>query len=114
MEHQAITLAQYRVELQDDRKHMHKVGSPHLVETPFRSPQLMLFDLGPDEWLLYWNVPAYAARRRRKPASNVTQLALFEVPIQEKAVGANESSVAPAPRPYLRVISRPSDDGDGK
>jgi putative transposase len=113
VEHQAVTLSQYSVELHDDRKRLQKVGSPHLVETPFRSPQLTLFDLGPDEWLSYWKAPDYAARRKHPPGSNVTQLALFEVPIQEKAVGANESSVAPSPRTHLRVISkRSSDEGE--
>lgn len=59
VEHQAVTLAQYSVGLQDDRKHVQKVSNPRLVETPFRSPQLALFDLGPDEWLLYWRAPDY-------------------------------------------------------
>ena len=44
VEHQAVTLAQYSVGLQDDRKHVQKVSNPRLVETPFRSPQLALFD----------------------------------------------------------------------
>jgi putative transposase len=113
VEHQAITLSHYTVELQEDRKHLQKVGSPHLIETPFRSPQLTLFDLGPDEWLLYWKAPDYIARRRRPPGSNVTQLPLFEVPIQEKAVGATESSTASSPHTHLRVISKPSEaEGD--
>ncbi len=110
IEHQAVTLAQYGVELHEDRKQVQKVSSSRLTETPFRSRQLTLFDLGPNEWLLYWKTPTYATRRRREPVSNVTQLALFEVPIQEKAVGANESSEAPSLRNHLQVISRPSDD----
>jgi len=113
VEYQAVTLSTYRVELQEDHKHLQAVSNPRLSITPFRSPQLTLFDLGPDEWLLYWKAPDYIARRRRPPDSNVTQLALFEMPTQEKAVGANEISVAPAPRIHLLVIStRSSDEGE--
>jgi hypothetical protein len=53
VEHQAVTLSQYTVELQDDRKHLQKVSNPRLVETPFRSPQLTLWTINADEWLLY-------------------------------------------------------------
>jgi len=113
VEYQAVTLSTYRVELQEDHKHLQAVSNPRLSITPFRSPQLTLFDLGPDEWLLYWKAPDYIARRRRPPDSKVTHLALFEMPTQEKAVGANEISMAPAPRIHLLVIStRSSDEGE--
>src|SRR5712692_1196551 len=88
LEYQAITLSKYRVELHDDRKHIKDVSNPRVAETVFQSPQLALFDLGPDEWLLYWKAPSYAPRQRRPPGSKVTQLVLFEVPVQEKAAGA--------------------------
>ena len=65
VEHQAVTLSQYTVELQDDRKRLQEVSNPRLVETPFRSPQLMLFDLGPHKWLLYWRTPANTPARRK-------------------------------------------------
>lgn len=110
VEYQTTTLSHYRVERRDDRKRVTAVSHPRLTETIFRSPQLLLFDLGPDEWLLYWKAPAYAPRRRRPSDSNVIQLALFEMPRAEKAVGATESSVAPSPRTHLQVISSPSDD----
>lgn len=42
VEHQAVTLSQYAVQFQDDRKHLQKVSHPRLVETPFRSPELTL------------------------------------------------------------------------
>ena len=64
MEHQAVTLSTYRVELHEDRRHIKAVSNPRVAETVFRSPQLTLFDLGPDEWLLYWKAPAYALRRK--------------------------------------------------
>ena len=82
---------------------------PHVAETVFRSPQLTLFDLGPDEWLLYWKAPAYAPRRRHAPLSNITQLVLFEMPVLEKAAGANEPGLVFSPRKNLRLVKRPSE-----
>ena len=94
------------MELRDDRKHIKDVSNPRLAETVFRSPQLTLFDLGPDEWLLYWKAPSYALRRRRQPSSKVTQLVLFEVPVQEKAAGAETAS----PFMHLVVSPQPEDE----
>ncbi len=103
MEHQAVTLSTYRVELYEDRRHIKAVSNPRVAETVFRSPQLTLFDLGPDEWLLYWKAPAYALRRKLAPRSNVTQLVLFEMPAQEKAAGAETAS------PFLRLVRAPQE-----
>ncbi|HYL41907.1 MAG TPA: hypothetical protein VEU97_00860 [Ktedonobacteraceae bacterium] len=96
-----VTLSTYRVELHDDRKHIKGVSNPRLAETVFRSPQLTLFDLGPDEWLLYWKAPFYTLRRRKQPDSKVTQLVLFEVPVQEKAAGTE------AAFPLIRLVVPP-------
>src|SRR6266581_2065119 len=101
LEYQAVTLSKYRVELLDDRKHIKAVSNPRVAETVFRSPQLTLFDLGPDEWLLYWRAPSYAPYRRRQPSSKETQLALFELPERQKAAGAEELS------PFLRLVVSP-------
>lgn len=103
VEYQAVTLSKYRVELRDDRRRIQDVSNPRVAETIFRSPQLTLFDLGPDEWLLYWKAPSYAPRRRCPPGSKVTQLVLFEVPAQEKAAGAETAS------PFLRLVVAPRD-----
>lgn len=103
LEHQAITLSKYRVELHEDRRQNKAVSNPRVAETVFRSPQLVLFDLGPDEWLLYWKAPSYVRSLRRPPGSQVTQLALFEIPIQEKAAGAETAS------PFLRLMVAPRD-----
>ena len=78
VEHQAVMLSQYSVELQDDRKHLQKVSGPRLVETPFRSPQLTLWTLGPDDWLLYWRTPDPLPGRRKRPAHEISQQVLFE------------------------------------
>ena len=88
LEHQAITLSKYRVELLEDRRHIEAVSNPRNAETIFRSPQMTLFDLGPDEWLLYWKEPSYAPRSRRPSCAKITQLVLFEAPIQQNAAGA--------------------------
>jgi hypothetical protein len=103
LEYQAVTLSKYRVELHDDRRHIKDVSNPRVAETVFRSPQLTLFDLGPDEWLLYWKAPSYTPRSRRPPSSKVTQLVLFEMPVQEKAAGAETAS------PFLRLMVAPKD-----
>ncbi|MBO0790753.1 MAG: hypothetical protein J2P36_07365, partial [Ktedonobacteraceae bacterium] len=78
VEHQAVTLSQYRIELQDDHQHLRAVSHPRLSHTPFRSPQLALFDLGPDEWLLYWKAPSYAPARRKRSVPGIMQLPLFD------------------------------------
>jgi hypothetical protein len=98
VEYQAVTLSTYRVERRDDHKRVTQVESPRVTETIFRSPQLALFDLGPDEWLLYWKAPSYLPRRRHAPLSNITQLVLFEVLGEAKAAGAE---TAP---PLLRLV----------
>ncbi len=101
VEYQAVTLSKYHVELEEDRKHLKSVGHPRLAETVFRSPQLTLFDLGPDEWILYWKAQPYARRRRPRLVSGIIQPVLFKVPVEEKAAEA-ESIQAP-----LRLIGRP-------
>jgi hypothetical protein len=101
VEYQAVTLSKYRVELHDDRKHIKAVSNPRVAETVFRSPQLTLFDLGPHEWLLYWKAPADASRKPHRPSTKITQLVLFEVPIQEKAAGSETASS------FLRLVVSP-------
>src|SRR6266571_2890045 len=113
VEHQAVTLAQYRVELHEDHKQVQKVSSPRLVETPFRSPQLTLFDLGPGEWVLYWRAPDYAPRTRKRRTPGLVQPLLFDLQQFEKVVGGNENSPAPLPQDRFRIVPRPAEnDGD--
>jgi hypothetical protein len=99
LEYQALTLSKYRVELQEDRKHLTSVDHPRLAETVFRSPQLTLFDLGPDEWILFWKTQPYARRSRKRLASGIIQPVLLEIPVQEKAAGAE---TVPS---FLRLVS---------
>ncbi len=53
-------------EWEKDGKHIREVTNAKLVDTHFRSPQLSLFDLGPDEWLLCLRVPEYAPRKQNR------------------------------------------------
>jgi hypothetical protein len=79
VEYHAVTLSQYAVELQEDRRHLKQVSRPRLAETPFRSAQLTLFDLGPDEWLLFWHVQPYARNPRKRAVKGVVQQMLWPV-----------------------------------
>ena len=84
IEHQAVMLSKYTVELQDDHKHLRAVSHPRLQETPFRSPQLTLIDLGPGEWLLYWLLPQEETRhfleRYVHPVSSTMSLQISDIP----------------------------------
>ena len=102
IEHQAVTLSRYSVELEDDHKHLQTVSSPRLSTTPFRSSQLALFDLGPGEWLLYWKTEHVPGKRRRR-VPGIVQMLLFEQPLEEQAVGA-EGGGKLRRRTHLRLM----------
>ncbi len=107
VEHQAVTLSTYTVSLQDDRKRLQKVGNPRLLRTPFRSPQLALFDLGPGEWLLYWRTQERASQRRLRRENGIVQLPLFDPWTRDLAVGAEAESDATRKRPHLHLVGEP-------
>lgn len=73
LEYQTVLLSMYAVVLQGDGKHFREVKRLRLAKIRFRSPQLALFDRGPDEWLLFLRLPAYAPRKRVMPGGS-TQL----------------------------------------
>ena len=75
IEYQETELAFYTLEWEDN-KHIKEVKNPRLIETGYRSPQLTLWTLGPDEWLLFLKLPDYAARKKPKGAPDVIQLPL--------------------------------------
>lgn len=112
IEHQAVMLSKYTVELQDDHKHLQAVSNPRLQETPFRSPQLALFDLSPNEWLLYWRTLDHASAHRRRRVEGILQLPLFDLLPHEKVVGADEGSGTPRPRTYFHLVPQPSQNQD--
>jgi hypothetical protein len=101
VEYQAVTLATYRVEVEDDHRHLRTVSTPRLVQTPFRSPQLTLWTLSPDDWLLYWRTSDLAPARRKQKAVEISQQVLFDLAELEQAVGAEGVVV---PHPWLRVV----------
>jgi ribosome biogenesis GTPase A len=76
IEYQETELAFYTMEWAEDNKHIKEVKNPRLIETGYRSPQLTLWTLGPDEWLLFLKLPDYAARKKPKGAPEVIQLPL--------------------------------------
>ena len=114
VEYQAVTLSTYRVELQDRHKHLRAVSHPRLADTSFRSPQLMLIDLGPHEWLLYWKTPEYAPAHRKRRIEGIVQLPLFDPQTFAKAVGADERRGAPHPRTHLHLVPKLSDEQDAE
>ena len=64
LEYESVLLSAYSFEWERDGRHIRDATNPKLVNTHFRSPQLSLFELGPDEWLLCLQAPAYAPRMR--------------------------------------------------
>jgi putative transposase len=109
VEYQAVTLAKYTVELQDDHKHLREVKNPRLADTPFRSPQLALFDLKPGEWLLYWKTPGHAPAHRRRSVPGIIQLPLFELSPLDMAVGADTGRIEPRSRIHLHLVGEPTE-----
>jgi hypothetical protein len=110
VEYQALTLSQYTIALQEDRKHLKEVKNPRLAQTPFRSPQLTLLDLGPHEWVLFWRLPEYAPARRNRRVQGPVQLPLFDLPAQEQAGGANGAAAITPPSAVLRMVPQPSNE----
>src|SRR6266487_568531 len=105
VEHQAVTLSQYEVSMLDDHKHVQAVRSARTHETPFRSPQLTLFDLDQGGWLLYWKTPDQAPFHRKRRVEGITQLPLFDPSLIAMAVGANEESGKPPRRTHLHLVA---------
>jgi len=79
IEYQDTELAFYTMEWAEDNKHIERVKNPHLVETGYQSPQLKLWTLGPDEWLLFLKLPDYTARKKPPRKPDVIQLPLLDL-----------------------------------
>ncbi|HEX6557243.1 MAG TPA: hypothetical protein VF026_31055 [Ktedonobacteraceae bacterium] len=70
-------MSPYTVAWHKDNKHITEVSNPRVIETSYRSPQHMLWTLGPDEWLLFKKLPDYAPRIRRGTiGTDIIQLSL--------------------------------------
>jgi transposase len=70
-------LAQYEVQFQPDKRHLQAVTERQLFNTPFRSPQLMLWTREEVEWHLVQRLPVYPVRKRVPITAR--QLPLFAV-----------------------------------
>ena len=57
-------LAHYKVDYERNQKDLKRITEPRLFETGFQSPQLLLWELGPDDWHLVLRLPESAPRRR--------------------------------------------------
>ncbi len=75
VEYEETELTFYTVAWHEDNKHITEVSNPRVIETSYRSPQLSLWTLGPDEWLLFKKLPDYSPRPKRKTVE-VIQLPL--------------------------------------
>jgi hypothetical protein len=100
VDYHAVTLAKYSVTLQEDHRHLREVGHPRLADTPFRSPQLTLLEVGPEDWKLVWHLPEVPRKPRKRKGTAVVQLALFDA--TEVAQVARTAS----PPPLLRLVPR--------
>ena len=89
---------------------MQKVSNSRLIETPFRAPQLTLWSIGPDEWVLYWRMPDTAPARRKRRVQGLVQPLLFDSLPEEKVVGGNETGSATSLHGRLRVIPRQNEN----
>ncbi len=62
-------LSRYKVRYQPDKRNLLDVGDPRLYDTPHRSPQPPLWELGDGEWLKVVRLSGYAPRRKREMAA---------------------------------------------
>jgi transposase len=101
IEYEATTLAEYQVNLEAKHHHVEQVRGGHIIKTPFRSPQLSLFNLE-DGWLLYLPARERAPyhHRPRNP-ENIEQL-----PLPDFLGTENVEPLRPEQptRPDLRIV----------
>jgi len=76
-------LAHYKVAYERDHKALKTITEPRLLETQFKSPQLALWELGPDDWHLVIRLPEYAPRRRQTAAA-------VQLPLLPEAAASTE------------------------
>lgn len=100
VEYRATTLAEYDVKLHEDHRRMREVSNPRLVDTHFRSPQLTLLDVGPDDWKLFWHLPEFPVKPRKRKGAGLMQPTLFDATALAQA-----TFVAP-PQPLLRLVPK--------
>ncbi len=57
-------LSRYKVAYQPDNSHLRAIGEPQLYDTPYRSLQPPLWELGDGDWMKVLPVPGYAPRKQ--------------------------------------------------
>jgi hypothetical protein len=67
-------LAQFKVSYERDQKGLKTITDARLFETQFRSPQLLLWELGPEDWHLVLRLPEYVPRRAVAEAAQLPLL----------------------------------------
>ena len=85
IEYQETELAFYTLEWEDN-KHIKEGKNPRLIEMGYRSPQLTLWTLGPDEWLLFLKLPDYAAWKKPQQKPDVIQFPLPDLDENQRQV----------------------------
>ncbi len=78
VEYEETPLAQYTVRYQPDKKHLKTIPQARRFETPYRSPQGLLWELDETMWQLAKQLPDYAPRRRHKKIAALQLPLLFE------------------------------------
>lgn len=80
VEYQTTALSLYSIAFQPDHERIAEVTQARRIQTPFRSPQLDLWQLAETEWLLALRRPERGARSKRSKLVTLTrQLPLPEV-----------------------------------
>jgi hypothetical protein len=100
VEFRATTLAEYDVKLQEDHRRVREVSNPRLADTHFRSLQLTLLDVGPDDWKLFWHLPKFPAKPRKRKGTGLMQPALFD------ATALAQAAMVAPPQPLLRLVPK--------
>ena len=97
VEYQAVELSKYRIALAEDRQRIQEVKHARLSQTHFQSPQLSLFELDGDDWLLFLKLPDYTPRQRRRQATAI-QPPLFD-DHEAAPADASDEHIGDAPTP---------------
>jgi transposase InsO family protein len=64
LQYQQTMLAQYSCDYEPEQKSLNSLSDPILFQTPFKSPQLVLFELDHDQWLKIRQRPYFSRQKR--------------------------------------------------
>ena len=86
------------MKLHEDHRRVREVSHPRLADTHFHSLQLTLLDVGPDDWKLFWHLPEFPAKPRKRKGTGLMQPALFD------AIALAQAATVTPPQPLLRLV----------